>query len=61
MSTRALFSAREYAADNRHRNYSVSADGRSFVFVKSPGLLDLTSQLVVTLNWFEELKRKVPR
>jgi serine/threonine-protein kinase len=58
-STRALFSAREYAADNRHRNYSVSADGRSFVFVKSPGLLDLTSQLVVTLNWFEELKRKV--
>jgi serine/threonine-protein kinase len=58
-STRALISAREYAADNRHRNYSVSADGRSFVFVKAPGLLDLTSQLVVTLNWFEELKRKV--
>ncbi len=58
-STRMLFSTREYVADNRHRSYSVSADGRSFVFVKSPGLLDLTSQLVVTLNWFEELKRKV--
>ncbi len=60
-STRVLFSTREYVADNRHRAYSVSADGRSFVFVKSPGLLDLTSQLVVTLNWFEELKRKVGR
>jgi serine/threonine-protein kinase len=58
-STRALFSTREYLGDNRHRNYSVSADGRSFVFVKSPGLQNLNSELVVTLNWFEELKRKV--
>jgi len=58
-STRVLFSTRGYVADNRHRNYGVSADGRSFVFVKAPGLLDLTSQLVVTLNWFEELMRKV--
>jgi serine/threonine-protein kinase len=59
MSTRVLFSTRGYVADNRHRTYSVSADGRSFVFVKSPDLLDMDSQLVVTLNWFEELKRKV--
>jgi serine/threonine-protein kinase len=58
-SPRVLFSTRGYVADNRHRTYSVSADGRSFVFVKAPGLLNLTSQLVVTLNWFEELKRKV--
>ena len=60
-STRVLFSVRGYEADNRHRNYSVAPDGRSFVFVKSPGLLDLNDQMVVTLNWFEELKRKVGR
>ncbi len=58
-STRVLFSTRGYVADNRHRNYSVSADGRSFLFVKSPGLLDVSTHLVVTLNWFEELRRKV--
>jgi len=29
------------------------------VFVKSPSLLDPTGQMVVTLNWFEELKRMV--
>jgi serine/threonine-protein kinase len=61
VSTQVLFSVHGYEADNRHRNYSVAADGRSFVFVKSPGLLDLNDQMVVTLNWFEELKRKVPQ
>ncbi len=58
-ATRVLFSTRDYLADNRHRHYSVSADGRSFYFVKSPSLQYSLSQLVVTLNWFEELQRKV--
>jgi serine/threonine-protein kinase len=60
-SLRTLFSVKGFVADNRHRSYTVSADGRSFIFVRSPGLLRGTSQLVVTLNWFEELKRKVGR
>jgi len=38
---------------------TVTADGRSFVFIKSPGLRDEWNHLVVTLNWFEELKQKV--
>jgi Tol biopolymer transport system component len=51
---RPLFSARDYVTDTRHRN-SVSSDGRSFYFVRTlPGT---PSQLVVVLNWFEELRR----
>ncbi|HUF64846.1 MAG TPA: protein kinase [Gemmatimonadaceae bacterium] len=53
---RPLFSARDYLTDNRHRNYAVSSDGRSFYFVRTlPGT---PSQLVVVLNWFEELRRQ---
>jgi Tol biopolymer transport system component len=36
-------------------NYDVTADGQQFVMVKEE-----TSQLIVVLNWFEELKRLVP-
>jgi serine/threonine-protein kinase len=59
--TTVLFATGDYLTDNRHRHYTVSADGRSFFFVKSPSLQNSLSQLVVTLNWFEELKRKVPQ
>ncbi|MGK2962584.1 MAG: protein kinase domain-containing protein [Gemmatimonadaceae bacterium] len=54
---RVLFSARDYLSDNRHGNYAVSPDGRSFYFVRSlPGT---PSRLVVVLNWFEELRKQV--
>jgi hypothetical protein len=39
-------------------NYDVSLDGRRFLMVK--GSDDNLSQLNVVLNWFEELKRRVP-
>ena len=58
-SERALFSTREYATDNRHHSYTVSLDDRSFIFVKTPILSGRPNQMVITLNWFEELKRKV--
>ncbi len=58
-STRVLFSIASYFGDNRHRGFTVAPDGRSFLFIKSPGILSGSNQLVVTLNWFEELKRKV--
>jgi eukaryotic-like serine/threonine-protein kinase len=56
-SERVLFSAREYWTDSRNRNYAVSPDGRAFYFVRS--LSDNPAQLVVILNWFEELRRQV--
>jgi len=34
-------------------------DDRSFIFVKSPSASTTTNRLIVTLNLFEELKRKV--
>jgi eukaryotic-like serine/threonine-protein kinase len=56
---RPLFSARAYVADNRHRGYDVAPDGNSFIFVRAPGLLSGSTHVVMTLNWFEELRRKV--
>jgi serine/threonine protein kinase len=56
-SERALFTARAYATDTRHRAYSVSPDGQSFYFIDTlPGM---PSQLIVVTNWWEELKAKV--
>ncbi|MDP9179497.1 MAG: protein kinase, partial [Gemmatimonadota bacterium] len=58
-SERTLFSARDYSTDTRNRAYSVAPDGKSFYFINTlPGN---PSQLVVVLNWFEELKAKVGR
>src|SRR5262249_35416796 len=48
---------------NGPRNYDISPDGNSFVLITAdeskPGS-QLASQLKVTLNWFEELKQRVP-
>jgi hypothetical protein len=41
-------------------NYDVSPDGQRFLMLK-PGERDpAPTQINVVLNWFEELKRKVP-
>ena len=58
-SESALFSTHEYVTDNRHHSYTVSLDDRSFIFVKAPILSGMPVQMVITLNWFEELKRKM--
>ncbi len=56
VSEQALFSARDYLIDPRHRAYSVTPDGRFFYFIAPvPGA---PSQMVVITNWFEELKAK---
>ena len=58
-SERVLFTAGGYLADALHNTYAVSPDDRSFLFVRlQPGD---KSQVVVVLNWFEELKAKVGR
>ncbi|HYW32810.1 MAG TPA: protein kinase [Gemmatimonas sp.] len=59
MAERPLFSTSDYTTDNRHRAYSVGADGRSFYFVRTRTMAAAPNQLVIVLNWFEELKRKV--
>ena len=41
------------------RTYDVTADGTRFLMVKPRGLQE-SPQLVVVLNWFEELKRLAP-
>jgi serine/threonine-protein kinase len=56
---RTLFSTHAYVTDNRHHHYSVSLDDRSFLFVKSPSASASTNRLIVTLNLFDDLKRKV--
>jgi serine/threonine protein kinase len=42
------------------RNYDVSPDGQRFLMVKTVEQEQPTAQINVVLNWFEELKQKVP-
>ncbi len=56
---RVLFNALQYKPEIRHRFYSVSPDDNSFIFART-GDYASGAPLVVTLNWFEELKRRVP-
>jgi dipeptidyl aminopeptidase/acylaminoacyl peptidase len=49
----------KYSTDSR-RNYDVSGDGQRFLMVKESEDHSAETQLVVVLNWFEELKRLVP-
>ena len=58
-SERPLFSTREYGTDSRHHFYAVSPDDGAFYFVKSATSSGTANQLVITLNWFEELRRTV--
>jgi hypothetical protein len=59
--TRALFKG-EYVMVNAGRTYDVTPDGRRFLMIKSAAAATSSStpQLVVVLNWQEELKRLVP-
>lgn len=56
-----LFSTRDYLTDNRHYSYAVAPDDRSFYFVKTATGQGAQREAVITLNWFEELRRKVGR
>ena len=41
-------------------NYDVTADGQRFLMVKGDEQGASANQINVVLNWFEELKQKVP-
>jgi hypothetical protein len=40
--------------------YDVSPDGQRFLMVKATEQASSATQINVVLNWFEELKQKVP-
>ena len=40
-----------------YTNYSIPPDGRRFVMIQPTGETQQTTQMVVVLNWFEDLKR----
>ncbi len=44
----------------RYPNYDVSLDGQRLLMVKAEYTGTTTPQINVVLNWFEELKQKVP-
>lgn len=54
-SREVLFRTDAYRSNVNHTAYDVSADDETFVFVKSA----VSNELVVVLNWFEELKERV--
>jgi eukaryotic-like serine/threonine-protein kinase len=41
-------------------NYDVTSDGKRFLMVKTSSRTPAPAQISVVLNWFEELKRRVP-
>ena len=61
VAERVLFSTAGFLTDNRNRSYTVSPDDRTFYFVKGSASSGVQNQLVVVLNWFDELMRKVGR
>jgi hypothetical protein len=58
-SPSVLFEGR-YGTTTPVRGYDVSADGQRFLMIqpKDQRLLQLPTQMVVVLNWFQELKRR---
>ncbi|MDA2931194.1 hypothetical protein MYX84_14830 [Acidobacteria bacterium AH-259-O06] len=56
-----LFTGRYFTGAARH--YDISADGQRFLMIKEGGQTEETSardELIIVLNWFEELQRLVP-
>jgi Tol biopolymer transport system component len=59
--SRMLFERRYERASFPSSNYDVSPDGQRFLMLKSVEQAEATpTQINVVLNWFEELKRRVP-
>ena len=48
-------------ADTGFPNYDISPDGQQFVMVaRTSEIAEESAQIVFVLNWFEELKARVP-
>jgi Tol biopolymer transport system component len=57
---RMLFEGRYEPAPVPIANYDVSSDGQRFLMLKPVEQAQAPTQINVVLNWFEELKQKVP-
>jgi hypothetical protein len=58
---RVLFEGQYQPTPATFPNYDVSPDGQRFLMVKPAGQeQSAPTQINVVLNWFEELKRRVP-
>ena len=59
---KVLFSGQYQPSPNPvpNANYDVSSDGKRFLMLKPGGRDQVSTQINVVLNWFEELKQKVP-
>ena len=58
---KVLFSGEYQPTPNMNSHYDVSSDGQRFLMVKTAGSAEAApTQINVVLNWFEELKQKVP-
>ncbi len=55
---RMLFEGQYYTGTEQ--DYDVSRDGEQFLMIKESDEQPAATQLIVVLNWFEELKRLVP-
>jgi len=58
---RMLFEGRSLPTPATSPNYDVSRDGQRFLMFKADGQYDQgPTQINIVLNWFDELKRRVP-
>ena len=58
---RMLFDAAQYLPTAvTFPNYDVAPDGQRFLMLKAPEEAAAPTQINVVLNWFEELKQRVP-
>jgi len=57
---RMLFEGPYVPTPRSFPDYDVSPDGQRFLMVKANEQVQAAAQINVVLNWFEELKQKVP-
>ena len=58
-STAPLFMDR-YVRDGNHTGYDVAGDGEAFLMIENEDAENPWTSLNVVLNWFEDVKRRVP-
>ncbi len=57
---RLLFEGRYWTAGGPSADYDITADGQRFLMIQLGEQGAGTSQINIVLNWFEELKQRVP-
>jgi hypothetical protein len=55
-----LFEGQYQLLDLSTPNYDVSSDGQRFLMLKAAEQAESATQINIVLNWFEELKQKIP-